>query len=370
MIIRFLTQNDVSEHEKVASQAFVFPTDIGDPNAALPCEKVLGAFGDDNKTLFADLELYGKQCHYGGKLLKCAAIGGVAAKPEHRGKGAVKALFDAVFSEGGYDISILYPFSEVYYRKLGYERVGRSLSVTVPFAALSSIPRNRDAALYEGNDPERLLGIYNRCAAQYNLCFVRETPEMFPEKPYLSQNYTYIWKNNSFATFSVDRGRSTVFVKEIFFDSCESLRGIVGFLRNYESNQKKVCFGNVPENTPLLHYIGDLKDCGITLHRTGAARILNPENVLRAHRYPAGNGAFTVQIGNDIYRVTYGADGAEAEKNGAYAPDAVMDIGRASQLLLDGFTDAAYIPGLEIRNPASDFFGAFPPQTTFFSDDL
>ncbi len=370
MIIRFLKQNDVPEHEKVASQAFVFSTDIGDPDAKLPCEKVLGAFGDDNKTLFAELELYEKRCYYDGKLLSCAAIGGVAAKPEHRGKGAVKALFNAVFSEKKYDISILYPFSEAYYRKLGYERVGCSMSVTVPFTELSSIPRNNDAVLYEGRDPDRLLEIYNRCAGQYNLCFVRNTPDMFPKKPYLSQSYTYIWKNNAFATFSVDRGKSTVFVKEIFFDSCESMCGIVGFLRNYEANQKKVCFGNVPENTPLLHYIGDLKECDIALHRTGAARILDPENVLRAHRYPAGDGAFTVQIGNDIYRVTYSPKGVYVEKTDAYTPDAVMSLSRASQLLLCGFTDAAYIPELEIGNPASDFFQAFPPKTTFFSDDL
>ena len=237
MIIRFLTKDDVAEHEKVASQAFVFSTDIHDPEAELPCEKVLGAFDDDNKTLFADLELYERRCHYDGGFLTCAAIGGVAAKPEHRGKGAVKALFHTVFSENKYDISILYPFSEPYYRKLGYERVGNSVSATVPFTALAGIERNQDATLYEGNDTEQLLAIYNRCAAGYNLCFVRDTAEMFPDQPYLTKTYTYIWKNNAFATFSVDRGKSTVFVKEIYFDSCESMLGIVGFLRNYEINQ-------------------------------------------------------------------------------------------------------------------------------------
>ena len=50
MIIRFLTPGDVAEHEKVASQAFVFSSDIHDQKAALPCEKVLGAFADDDKT--------------------------------------------------------------------------------------------------------------------------------------------------------------------------------------------------------------------------------------------------------------------------------------------------------------------------------
>ncbi|MBR6940240.1 MAG: GNAT family N-acetyltransferase, partial [Clostridia bacterium] len=120
MIIRYLTQDDITEHDKISSQAFSYSCEIGDPDSVLPCEKVLGAFDDDNKTLFADFEIHEKKCYYDGGLLNCAAIGGVAAKPEHRGKGAVRELFERLFSEENYDISILYPFSEEYYRKLGY----------------------------------------------------------------------------------------------------------------------------------------------------------------------------------------------------------------------------------------------------------
>ena len=370
MIIRLLTQNDVVQHDKISSQAFVYACDVHDPASALPCEKVLGAFDDDNETLFADFEIHEKKCVYDGGLLTCAAVGGVAAKPEHRGKGAVKALFRYLSDETDYDISVLYPFAEAYYRQFGYERVGYSLRVAVPFAELSDVKRNADATLYEGNDAERLLDLYNRCARAYNLAFVRENTEMFSAQPYLSQRYTYVWKDNAFATFSVDRGKSTVNVSEIYFDSCESMLGIVGFLRNFEANQKTVCFENLPGDSPLLQYIRDLKPCEITLHSTGAAWILNAEKVLRAHRYPAGSGAFTLRIGGEVYRVAYSADGVAVDRGGGCAPDAVMGIHTASKLLLCGFTRPEYIPGLEIRDPASDFFRAFPPKTCFFTDHL
>ena len=94
MIIRWLTQNDVVQHDKISSQAFVYACDVHDPASALPCEKVLGAFDDDNETLLADFEIHEKQCHFDGGLLTCAAVGGVAAKPEHRGKGYGKALLN------------------------------------------------------------------------------------------------------------------------------------------------------------------------------------------------------------------------------------------------------------------------------------
>ena len=367
MIIRFLTQRDVAQHDRITSQAFSYACEIGDPSSVLPCEKVLGAFDDDNETLFADLELHERTCNYDGGILTCAAIGGVAAKPEHRGKGAVKALFDHVCGGHGYDISILYPFSEVYYRKLGFERVGTSVCAAVPFSELSAIQRNNEVTLFEGNDTERLLALYNRCVRGYNLSFVREDAQSFSAEPYASMRYTYIWKNNAYATLSVDRESSTVFVHELCFDSCASMCGILGFLRNFESNQKRVCFEKLPADSPVLNFIQDMKNCEITLHNTGSARIMNIENVLRAHAYPAC-GAFTLQIGGDVYGVTVSENGVMTEKNSAQEPDAVMNIGTASRLLLCGFAEADYIPDLVIRNPDSDFFKLFPPRTAFFTD--
>ena len=370
MIIRYLKQNDVAAHDRLSAQAFVYPCEIDDPASVLPCEKVLGAFDDDGETLFADFELYERTCRYDGGVLTCAAVGGVAAKPEHRGKGAVKALFDHLLREENYDVSILYPFSEAYYRRFGYERVGAALCAAVPFAELSAVKRNQDAVLYEGDDPAGLLAVYNRCAAQYNLAFTRQTAAAFSDKPYLSQSYTYVWKNRSFATFSVDRAKSTVFVKELYYDSPASMLGIVGFLRNFEANQKTVCFQNLPADTPLLHYVRDLHSCEITLHAVGAARVLRFETVLRAHAYPPGSGAFTVGIGSDVYRVTYGPDGVTTERNPACGPDVTMDVGRASQILLCGASQAPYLPGVAVHNPETDFFRLFPPKTTFFSDSL
>ena len=370
MIIRFLTGNDIKEHDKVSSQAFVASCDIDDPCSVLPCEKVLGAFDDDNRTLFAELEIHDKKCSYDGGILTCAGVGGVAAKPEHRGKGAVIALFDRMFAMPGYDVSVLYPFAEEYYRKLGYERVGRSLCAKVPFSRLSHIKRNQDAKLFEGGDEGRLLDIYNACARQYNLSFVRENTEAFSDRPYLSENYTYIFKDSSLATIRVDRAQSAVFVKEIWFASRESMLGIVGFLRNFESNQKYVCFENIPESSPLIDFVRDLKDCEITLRSTGSARLLNIENVFRAHRYPSGEGEFTVGIGDEVFHVKYSENGVYTDKNAPGGPEAVMDIGTASRILLSGMSDPEYVPGLKIIDPGSDFLRAFPPKTAFFTDSL
>ncbi|MCR5150137.1 MAG: GNAT family N-acetyltransferase [Clostridiales bacterium] len=370
MIIRFLTQDDIISHDKVSSQAFCSSCNVGDPESVLPGEKVLGAFDDDNRTLFADFEINERKCYYDGEILTCAAIGGVAAKPEHRGKGAVTALFEYLFNKTCYDISILYPFSEEYYRRLGYERAGFCVNAEVPFAELSKIKRNQDAVIYEGENPERLLEIYNKCARRYRLCFVRDNTVAFSDKPYYSQKYTYIWKNSAYAIVRVDRDRSTVFVSEIYFDSLESMLGILGFLRNFESNQTKVCFQKLPENTPLFHVIRDIKKCDIRMYDTGAVRILNVEKVLKAHRYPASDSAFTMRIGDDLFCVAVKGGKADVKKDPSAVPDVTMDISTASGVLLSGADGAAYRPGLVIHNQQSDFFKLFPPKVPFFTDEF
>lgn len=370
MIIRYLTQNDIIQHDKVSSQAFSIECDIYDKSSVLPTQKVLGAFDDDNKMLFADLEIIDRKCNFDGSFITCAAVGGVAAKPEHRGKGAVKELFRHISESEKYDISILYPFSEEYYRKLGFERVSNSISATIPFSELSKIKRNNDVTMYEGNDSAKLLEIYNRCAAFYNLSFVRENTSAFSDNPYFSKRYTYIWKNNSFATITVDREKSVLNVEEIYYDSCESMLGIIGFLRNFEGNQKTVCFGKIPENSPILNYVSDFKKCNIEVHSTGAVKILNVENVLRAKKYPVSKGGFTFGIGGDIFSVTYSPDGAVINNNNNGVPDVdvEMDIAIASRILLGGVSRDEYIPGFSVNNSESDFFRIFTPKTTFFSD--
>lgn len=370
MIVRYLTQNDITEHDKISSQAFSYSCEIGDPASVLPAEKVLGAFDDDNKTLFADMEILDKSCYYGSGLLTCAAVGGVAAKPEHRGKGAVRELFRRFMSDGGYDISILYPFSEDYYRKLGYERVGSSISAEIPFAELSGVTRNNDVTLYEGDGAAKLLDIYNRCAASYSLCFVRNSAEAFSANPYLSQKYTYIYKDGAFATIQVDRKSSTVIVSEVYYDSPASMLGILGFLRNFEGNQQRVRFCKLPANTPLLSVIRNLNHCEIRLMCTGAAAVLNAAKVLETHRYPVQSGSFTAEICGEVFGVNVSGGRAEAEILSSAAPDVVMSRNAASRILLGGAGDPELIPGLSVNNPQSDFFRMFPEQIPFFTDSF
>jgi predicted acetyltransferase len=144
--------------------------------------------------------------------------------------------------------------------------------------------------------------------------------------------------------------------------------GILGFLRNFESNQSKLSFSKLPENTPLFNVIRDIKSCDIRLHNTGSARILNVKKVLETHNYPVQNGEFTIQAGDEQFAVTVEQGKAEVNISRSIKPDLVLDTAAASQVLLSGTDNALYNPGIIINNPQSDFFGMFQREVSFFTD--
>ncbi|MCL2513429.1 MAG: GNAT family N-acetyltransferase, partial [Oscillospiraceae bacterium] len=210
MIIRYIKKEDQEEFCKTSSAAFIWEMSDDDLKD-YPEEQVLAAFCDDNKTIMAQIEVLPFKNIFCGKHLLSSGIGGVASRPEYRRQGAVRKLFLEYFDQAvaeGQVLSGLYPFSTNYYRQFGYEPVTKCISVLAPFSELAKIPRNCNAELFEGSRKQlnKLLGIYNAYAENYNLMFQRTTDKYFSKEPYKKNLYTYMWndgkgKARSYATF-------------------------------------------------------------------------------------------------------------------------------------------------------------------------
>ncbi len=382
MIIRLLTENDNIAHEKVASQAWCFTTDFKD--LSLPAQIVPGAFDEETGELMADMEIYDRKVTFAGGELSCAAIGGVASKPEYRRRGAIRAIMNevggALAEKYKWDIAILYPFNVDYYRKFGYESAGDCLEIKAPFSALRNIPYST-AELYEGKNPGELLEFYNEYARGCSLDFLREDGYYFPEKPYGTGRYTYLWRNENgkiraYATFVCGRDDSTVTVTELAYSCRASLEGILGFLRIYGGNYENVIFCKLPADCPIVHLLADCEKLKIRAYSVGAVRIFNVQSILEKTAYPVGKGSFTLKINDNIernrgvYTVNYENGKADITKTAEGDADIVLD-GNASAVLVRGVRGAnelSYINGAQIINADSDFFKVFAPSVCFFCD--
>ena len=86
-------------------------------------ESAIGVF-DDNGKICSSVYLIPYEIRFNGNTVKMGGIGGVATLPEERNKGYIKELFKYCFTEmfkNEQIFSVLYPFSNVYYRQFGYE---------------------------------------------------------------------------------------------------------------------------------------------------------------------------------------------------------------------------------------------------------
>ncbi len=383
MIIRNLTHDDLEQHEYVASLSFIYRYSHGD-ELEMTDGVFIGAFLDDNKTLTANMEVEDFEVTFNGQKLTCGGIGAVCTRPEYRRGGAVRKIFDAYFESEKHDISILYPFSTLFYRKLGYVNAGHYVNVEMPFANLSFIPRDFDVELYDGTQSEALYAFHNKNAFKTNLTFIRNNNRYFKDKPYEQLSYTYMGKNKNgvvdgYVTFRCDRPSSTVFVSELVYENKQSLFNLLAFLRTYDGNFKTLVIDQLTVWSPFFDILPNTaKDINRTMRDMGSVRIHNLEKILNMAAYPAEYGKFSfysddpIAKNHGIFDVEYENGKAKVSRREDGAYDVKLDAAAMSALVLlghDGDYDAlSYWQGVEIVNENPDLLRAFPKKRTYFAD--
>lgn len=371
MELRLLTTEDSVQHEKLANIAFV--TDYSPEDTSLPSGLMPGIFDDDGK-LCADMEIIPRKCHFNGSFLSCAAVGGVASLPENSGKGYVKRLFDFLYDDlsrdCNFDISILYPFSEQYYRKLGFSPLGKKMNAVIPFSSISSIPKYTNAELFERENKEDLNIIYNAFSERYNLSFLRDTNCVYFSS-FSENRYTYIIKdekNRTEAFFSVTKNRDKRFIciTEFYYRNYSALIHSLGFIKCFGNNYSDIHFESLPEDSPVFSLADEHRFCSFSLSSVGAVRIINAKNVLAKIKSQTEIPSFSIKITdtlpqNNICIKLFPSDNGTVIEETNSAADAETDIYALSKLVFDGAEksdDLTLIPGLKI-NSKSDFISSF-----------
>lgn len=344
---------------------------------------IFGTFLDDG-TLISQIECGFMPLFYCKKPIICAAVGGVASKPEYRRMGGVRETFNGVFNHAlsnGALISILHPFSIEYYRKFGYETIFRYIDAECSFKAFEKIERFTDVKLVSEDASDIISDIYNTVAQKSNMMFERKNGKDFCLEPYKECKYTYFVNDGTskgYVYISPDRPSRTINVDEIVFTDKSALLKLLGFLRTYDGNYDFVNIHKLPVNTPVLSLLSD-ENTLIKRHLLygGSGRILDVEGILNVTEYPREKGSFLIKIvdsqieqNNGIYSVKYENGKATVEKTESGNYDIALDTPAASRIILarEGLTaeEISYIPNVEIKGNCTDFLRAFPKATTFF----
>lgn len=87
-----------------------------------------------NERLASQIVIYPMTMNVEGKIIKMGGITGVATYPEYAGRGLVHSLMEKCLirmREEGQNISVLYPYSIPFYRKMGWEIISDKLTYNI-----------------------------------------------------------------------------------------------------------------------------------------------------------------------------------------------------------------------------------------------
>lgn len=381
MDVRYIEPHEAIDYHKISSASFIwnFDRDV-DNTVEMP---VLGAFHDGK--LIAGTEVFDFKCNYCGTLMNSVVLSGICSQPENRRMGGVRAIFDhfnKIAVENGIVAGFLSPFSIEYYEKFGYANLNRVFAIKVPFHKLEHIPRSTNVELFTGEQLDELCELHNKCVFTENLMTLREDVKHFCDKPLENSDYTYIHRNpageaDGYVRFKVNRP-DTLVADELFVLTPDALKGIIGFLRNYDGIVKTLVVKRQYQGSPLSCLVDRID--GVKYEGDGgyAGRIYNLKKLLEINKYPEKKGCFSILSLDDaeqnkgIFDVEYknGKVTVTQRADGDY--DIALTAPAAARLLLagEGHTadTAVYIDGVELKTDAADFFRAFPHRATRFTD--
>jgi len=338
-----------------------------------------------------------------GKVVKMGGIGAVVTRPEARGKGNIRQIFEKAFPamlEAGQIFSFLYPFSYAYYRKFGYEMCLQRNSVRIPISEFSGYRYPQNFTPYEpGDSIAPFEDIYENFARNRNLSFVRNYDDwerILKRDPYKNLEFTYLHhapqgNADGYILYGGEVNNTEgniIKIKECCWNTPEALHGILGFLSKMGAEYEYVDW-EVPNDVNIYAMLPDGYSPQYRVNPSGMNRILNVQAALET-LHPPENGGVTpnggvVTIGvtdtffpvnSGQYEIQWNCEHLAVQKlaTGKTTPDMETSIETLTQLVT-GFTsteEALYKQDTKLNDKyaLTELIALFPKQKLYMMESF
>jgi predicted acetyltransferase len=286
--------------------------------------------------------------------LAMGGIAGVATFAEARGQGLVDGLLRRSLEEmraKGQTISSLYPFAWAFYRRYGWDWVGRKRDVTLPLRELKSAPEGRRVEAMEGTADEvraLLTPAYDAFARRYRGVFAPDSHRWKDKLNHSDDRTTHVYaytpeggaEITGYLLWRYDRDGDGGQVREFVASTPDAYRGLLSLL-HYLATQCKTARVTLPDDTPLWSHVMHW-DLRTKIEPVFMGRVVDFAAAMAQVTPPAGlpNGAATVAVRDEaapwnagVWRLTVegGAVSCAAIVGGAIEADVALDIQALSQ---------------------------------------
>lgn len=396
MEYRAVTQEERLELMELQAQTFFFTYDrkrYAEEMAGGDAWQNGRAAINDQGKLVAGLDLIPFDAWFDGTAVGMGGIGGVASRPEYRHGGNVRGLMQAVLSEmyeRGDVFSTLYPFSNQYYRKFGYEVCIKLAQVKAPLEPLRAFRQPGRAERFipgeGGTDPSPIIEVYNDFARQYNLCVDRQGWRwrgLLEQDPMTSRRHVYVWyyedgRPGAYVIFKAepDHDANEMHVKEAAWRTWDALLGLLGFMGGFCSNLKTIIWELPPNVDPNLLW-PECKDIKTELFHNGMNRVVNAAKAIRLMKIPEGKGSVKISVADEILPVnsgTYKIDWENGEGRTRRVKGAAADMecpAHALAQLVTGYLPLEQLrlrPDIVINSKAEELGQLFVKKDVYLMD--
>lgn len=280
-------------------------------------EDTWAAFTDEGE-MMAAICVIPYKVYFDGQVTDMAGVGGVCTYPHFRKGGSIRGMFEKFLPElyeKGVLFSYLYPFSETFYRKFGYERSGQK---RIWKMELKNIPDfdYRELGEMKLCRSEKEFGplkeAYEAFAANHNMCVSRDRFDWDHFKkinPFLHNHFLHYYMRTTkdggsecggymlFDIVTEKDDEMAVDCKEFVYRDLEALRALLAFAKGFSGSYRFLRL-NLPASCNLDYFVPDYAQSASNSAQTetfGMVRAVNVEKILQTACYQ-GSGEFSVQI--------------------------------------------------------------------------
>ncbi len=412
MIVRKIRETELLESHRISALSFHWPLDAqgkGPEDYAKavrenPHSKGDAAVTDTWAAFTGEEEMMSSICvlpyrvAFDGHEAAMAGIGAVCTYPQHRRKGAVKAIFSHALTElyeKKVPFSYLYPFSEQFYGSFGYHR--SCASILWDFD-LKTIPDYKWPGTFQLHRPgeafEDFKAAYQAFAPKWNMMVIRDGLDWNAVKnadPFKGESHAFLYRDEKgkpcgylvFEKRVGDKGRRILGGKEVAFDSFSTLKALMAFAKTFAADYEGISF-SMPSNLNLGYFCADYPQSGTSqqMKTNGMVRVIHAEEVLRLAGYK-GSGSLALYLHDDflpqnngLYHITFDNNKAKEiaftpllpapfGQAGLQSPDVEMTVNVFSSAILGNYniSDFEYMDCVKVyanQEAASRVFYAKP----------
>ena len=299
---------------------------------------------EDDEEIVSSLQLNQYNLKLNDKIYDTSYVVGVSTFPQARGKGYMKHIMDFTLNElyrKNQLVSILMPIDYRLYRKYGYEHCYDQIEYEIDIEDLSGFKSKgflKKAKLDNIND---LINIENNFLKDLNGTIIRDKnyyENLFKEVE-SEDGHIYIHEDklkDGYIIYFINN--ENIFVRELYYNNLNALKGILRFLYNHNTQCKKVTISS-PIDDKIRFILSNPKTANIKLKPFMMGRVINFKKYLESLNIKSNeNLSINISVKDDfikennkIFKIHLNNNKLNVE-SGDYIADVEFNINTITQL--------------------------------------